>query len=247
MKIFVISLKSSTKRRKSVQSQMEKFDLKFEFFNARNIMEITNIDKQLATKKFGRELANTEFACALSHNLLYKKIIDEKITDVIILEDDCILTNKLNNFINMEDKSDFVLLYHYRCFVDKKINSFRGIDFHSVQFMPFATVGYYLNQKSAKILYNANNPISSVADYPIALNEIVNVSAVNPRIIQHPKLEQQTTQTNRKKSLLWNRLRMLLFIGYINNRQAYGSLSGYIKRTYLCWIYKCISPKVEGK
>ncbi len=42
-------------------------------------------------KRIGREMADPEFGCALSHLFVYKKIIDEKIDYTIVLEDDAIL------------------------------------------------------------------------------------------------------------------------------------------------------------
>lgn len=253
MRIFVVSLKSEKNRRKIIINQFKKLGVKFEFFDAVDcrggISDKYNdiLDMELAAKRLGRVMTNGEVGCSLSHHLLYKKIVKEKIKDAIIIEDDAILTPALKDFINMKNKSDFVMLYHYRAYANKLVFSNNKTEFYNIPFMPFSTAGYYINNKTAKIILNNNKTVSYVADWSLPLHEMVDCTIASPRVINHPEQDNQTSISGRPVSVLLHRISMLLCIRYFSNIKGYGSFCSYIKRTYLFGFYKCISPKVEGK
>ncbi|GHU75172.1 hypothetical protein FACS189461_0910 [Spirochaetia bacterium] len=99
IKIYVISLKKSVERQESIIKQFNALGLEFEFFDAVNGKALTPeeiarySDSNKAKKYLKRELTKGEIGCALSHFLIYKKIIDEHIDHAIILEDDAQLTD----------------------------------------------------------------------------------------------------------------------------------------------------------
>ena len=164
MKIFVISLKDSKDRRKEMESQMKSLGLAFEFFDAIDGRQgLPNkyesmVDRKLAKKHIGADISDSEIACALSHALLYKEIVDKKTPHSIILEDDCIIDNdfaklvKRNYLQNSNCKG--VLLYHLSASVIKLFSKplFGEYQIHKIAKTPFAAVGYYLTLPMAEKL-----------------------------------------------------------------------------------------------
>ena len=209
MKIFVISLKDSKDRRKEMESQMKSLGLAFEFFDAIDGRQgLPNkyesmVDRKLAKKRIGADISDSEIACALSHALVYKKIIDENIDNAIILEDDCILgddfAEMVKNKLCENSGKGFIYLYHLHA---RAIYGSKGIfykEYNSVKLAKVAksTVAYYLTLKIAKELYKDSVPISYFADWSLDLVGLFNVVAIMPRIIQHPKLENSVLEKDR--------------------------------------------------
>lgn len=96
--IFVISLKNAKSRRVNIQHQMNGLGLKFSFFDAvegvnPDVIEENRylIDQNWREKRRGDPLTPSEIGCALSHAFVYKKMIDENLTDAIVIEDDAII------------------------------------------------------------------------------------------------------------------------------------------------------------
>jgi len=203
MKIFVISLKGSKDRRKDVESQMKKLKLNFEFFDA--------IDgRQGLSKKYEKyinrknSLSDAEYGCALSHSLLYKKIVAETIQHSIILEDDCILDNdfaklvKENYLQNSNCKG--VLLYHLFARVIKLFNKplFGEYYTHKLAKTPFSTTGYYLTLPMAEKLLNASLPVYKQSDWHCDIARF-GMNAIVPRIVQHPPIQNSNLEKHRTK------------------------------------------------
>ncbi len=97
-KIFVISLKRSQDRRKSISKQLNNLGLAFEFVDAvdgsaLNNYHLSKYSASASTMAMGRELLPAEIGCALSHLSIYHKIIDEGLERVIIFEDDTVINN----------------------------------------------------------------------------------------------------------------------------------------------------------
>ena len=241
IKIFVLNLKRSPERRKLIQSQMEKFGLKFEFIDAVDGNELTKeqlsrVDKFKSSLRLGRKITNNEVGCALSHSNTYKKIIDERITDAIILEDDCILTEQFADFIKKKifkkiDK-DFIFLFSSYVFYKSKSKFSKDITLYEPYINPAGAVAYYINNKMAKQLYNHTKVIEYVADYPILLSNLGNVSVIKPNIITTGEFESTIIRGNKFKSWLWYQIRSKLFIEYIFNKKKYNNLYEYVNAIY---------------
>lgn len=114
-------------------------------------------------------LTKGEIGCALSHNFVYKKIIDENINLALIIEDDAILCDNINNIINEIDTIDNIntdcvyLLNKVHAYVEnKKLNSI-NYDFFRV-YDADCTHGYVINNKAAKKLLSNNYPVIFEAD-----------------------------------------------------------------------------------
>lgn len=101
MKTFVINLNYANKRLDSISNQLEKLKIPFEVFPAVNWKELTKeeikkiYDADKSNKFIWRGLTLWEIGCALSHLLLYKKIVEENIDIAFILEDDAIISKDI--------------------------------------------------------------------------------------------------------------------------------------------------------
>ena len=213
MKIFVISLKSANDRRKAIAQQMKKLGLEFDFFDAIDGRKglpkqyESMIDRKLAKQRYGR-MSDGEFAVALTHSLLYEKIVKEKISDAIILEDDCIIgsdfCHMVKNKLCEKSGKDFIFLYHLHTpklpFGETKF--MKKYNMINIAKQAKGTVGYYLTLDVAKHIHKNIFPISYVADWGVNIMNF-NVGAIYPRIVGHPPLsnsyleKQRNTKTNR--------------------------------------------------
>lgn len=101
MKIFYINIDSRDDKKKFMESQFEKLDIKAERISA---VTPANTDITRIRKKFNSNLSDKEIACSLSHIKIWKKIIKSKKSYALILEDDVILSENLHNILNSLDK-----------------------------------------------------------------------------------------------------------------------------------------------
>ncbi len=201
MKIFVISLKDSKDRRKKIESQMKKLKLNFEFFDAIDGRKVlpkkyeSMVDRKLAQRRLGKEISDGEIACSLSHALVYKKIIAEKIKNAIILEDDCIFgddfAEMVKNKLCENSGKDFIYLYHLyaRAMYGSKNKFFKQYNMVKLAKTPNGAVGYYLTLETVQKILEQALPISYVSDWGVNINNITNTVAITPRIVTHPKID----------------------------------------------------------
>ncbi|WP_241609579.1 glycosyltransferase family 25 protein [Rosenbergiella australiborealis] len=121
IKIFIVSLKKDTVRRKKISTILDDNNISYEFFDAVLGKELT--DKQIGEislhqveKRHGRKLTKGEIGCTLSHLKVYSSIVGNKYPWACILEDDAILDERFTNFIKffsydeMNVASDLYLL-----------------------------------------------------------------------------------------------------------------------------------------
>ena len=91
MKIKVISLASSTARRNSIRSQLERLDVPFEFFDAITPetaqQHVHHYDEKEFFKNCGRYATGPEIACYASHLTLWRQCANDG-RPYLILEDD---------------------------------------------------------------------------------------------------------------------------------------------------------------
>ena len=96
MPVFVLNLAHNTERKKYMQDILKNIPIQYAFFPAVYGKEIKNIDEVYDSKKtlkiLHRVLNAGEIGCALSHRLIYKKMIDENMAQALILEDDVSLS-----------------------------------------------------------------------------------------------------------------------------------------------------------
>lgn len=110
MQIFVINLEKDKERYAQIADSLNKFKLNFERVDAVYGASINReedptifTDKEcvvkhncLSSTKLIGNLTDGELGCALSHLKVYKEIVDRNLPGAIVLEDDFIVTSKLD-------------------------------------------------------------------------------------------------------------------------------------------------------
>src|ERR1044071_5972478 len=98
--IWVANLARSPERRLFMQQQFASLDLSYRIINATDGKklsreELQNYSKRHALKAKRRELSTGEIGCALTHAKIYQQMLDENLEEVLILEDDIVVTQDL--------------------------------------------------------------------------------------------------------------------------------------------------------
>ena len=102
--VFVVSLPDCTERRETISNALSNLGIMFEFVEA--VDGRSGLDPQyedqidrVAAERAGRVLSDAEFACALSHLNIYRRIVSDNIAYALILEDDAIPSSQLVTFL----------------------------------------------------------------------------------------------------------------------------------------------------
>jgi glycosyl transferase, family 25 len=199
--IFILTLKSDSLRRNKLIKKLEALGLSYEIIYAidgrKGLPKIyeDKINREKTKKIINREMTDGEYACALSHQIIYNEIIDRNIKWAIILEDDAIIDKKLKDYIEQKAymASDIVHLYHSNArvypFIKKKLtNEIYG---KLIATTPFGTVGYSISLNAAKYIVKESIPISHPADWPCDISKL-NPLACDPIIVNHPPIRKST-------------------------------------------------------
>ncbi|ELU2843165.1 TPA: glycosyltransferase family 25 protein, partial [Escherichia coli] len=99
--IYIVSLKRDIERRNKINDVFHRLNINFDFFDAIDAKDPQNkeiIDK-MRLSGVGAEMTDGEIACTLSHQLIYKDMIDKNIEWAVILEDDVIVNEKFKKFL----------------------------------------------------------------------------------------------------------------------------------------------------
>ncbi|MEO7045159.1 MAG: glycosyltransferase family 25 protein [Ferruginibacter sp.] len=180
MKIFVINLKSSVRRRKIMEKQLSMLDFPYEIFDAVKGSDVSEeeikhyYDMDYYNNRPGYFTAGA-VGCTLSHYFIYKKIVEEKIDVAIILEDDMILKKNFTNAIKKiadEIKDKEAILLFYQSYHKIKLANVSSIPltekFKLYQVVSIgslrSTGGYIINNKTAQSMAEGLVPFSTFPD-----------------------------------------------------------------------------------
>ncbi len=198
---FVISLPDCTDRRDRISTSLYELEIGFEFVDAidgRNGLDIASeheIDR-IAAKEAGHLLSDAEFACALSHIKIYRKIVAEKIPFALVLEDDAIPYPQLYDFLKGEyyRGTDLTQIFcadsRIRVQRKGKIELFGSyVSYLCPQHFPCpGAVGYVISYEGAQHFVQCAVPISNVADWPDCVEVLIakqKSRVVHPSLIWH--------------------------------------------------------------
>lgn len=193
--IFVISLKDATERREQLLQQCAAHDISVEIVDAvdgRHGLQPDlehKVDRDAAFECIGRKVTDGEFACALSHQMLYERILDENLHGAIILEDDALISSEFATFVHLQKfkTADFIQMdydgaIYYRWSTKKLFGRVRLVK--SVQNMAL-TSGYSLSAYAANYILSQSRPLTGVADWPCDLQPLKPKFTL-PRLITQP-------------------------------------------------------------
>lgn len=192
--IIVLSLEGDDVRRKPLLDSLDALGLDYEVFigvDGRNGLSPHwqgQIDRDAAHRNVGRPLTDGEFACALSHREIYRRMINEGWEGAIVLEDDAIIGPHFESF--MRDGAyragPILLLDHSHARVRRRSTELLpGIAMHRLSLSPSLTTAYSIHRDTANILDNANTPVCNIADWPLDISKLCGAVLVPP-IVGHP-------------------------------------------------------------
>ena len=161
MKIYIISLETAVQNRKILEDTMKKLNIhNYEIVNAVNGSEMKefNIYKNWRDPWSHLHITKGEVGCALSHNLIWNKIVlsDEV---AIVLEDDFVITNETDfcKLANYEGSVEFDLLYLGRKKMSNEVEPVINSEIKDLNLSPsvkileassnYWTIGYILSKK----------------------------------------------------------------------------------------------------
>lgn len=177
------------------------------------------IDRPGARKNLHRDMADAEFACALSHNEIYQAIVKRKIAAAIVLEDDACVGERFQAMISVLTlpPCELLLLDHKKGRVARRDVLKISLDLkaYRVVLPPELTTGYYLTHAAAMKMIKGTGKISGVADWPFDIASL-DCRAVMPRVIVPPSTEVETSQINaqRKELIVSNASKRFLTCSY---------------------------------
>jgi len=176
MKIFIINLKRSINRRKRMERKMKELELAFQFYEGIDgqVLSQEELLKYIAPDhQFHRQFKRGEVGCFLSHYLLYKKIVEEKIPYALIMEDDIDISPRFPELLKIIETEivpgeviSFYASFPEPCklFKDKHINQhYNLIKPYSGQLVVGA-VAYVITYKAAQSMMNNILPMYDVID-----------------------------------------------------------------------------------
>lgn len=172
MKVFIINLQKSTKKRLLMKSQMDGLGISdYEFVEAVDGESLSNsfIEKNVYDYP-ANSLTKGEIGCALSHLKAYKMMLDQGVDCGVILEDDVIIPQDFKSFLkNIEGSFDIKhskilsLCGANKIFLGDVFFKYNGfVEYTAIT--AFGGFGYLINSQAARVLLNKLRPIKYEAD-----------------------------------------------------------------------------------
>lgn len=261
--IFVISLPGSQNRRETISKRLAELNLPFEFFDAVNgrelpesLAHLLDHEHKVARSLYGSPLLPGEVGCALSHALLYKKILDEGLEAAYVLEDDSYPTDEFaslvhENALGRQDHIELVTFFYFPLYawpwmkrtVSPRVSLRRPMqDF-------CCCAAYYLTASTARKLLEAALPISTVADWPAPIHRWSNVYCCHPRLVYpDSRTDQSLIVTQADAVLAQRRLHRLAQNGSMSRwHPVPRALARLLSFTLLpCWLCPSIFGSVTN-
>lgn len=196
--IFIITLKTARKRRQPLLEQLQEAGLEYTLWfgvDGRHKLPAEfekHVDRNAAHKNIHREMIDTEFACALSHHLLYQEILKNNPSGAIVLEDDAIVGPRFAQWARATTDlhQDLLLLDHKGVFASKQnpkrilpdTQAFR------ITLPPYLSTGYAISNNGAAAFIKHGFPIRGLADWPFDISQL-DAWAVMPKLVEHGDLQ----------------------------------------------------------
>ncbi len=208
--IFVISLTDANERRARISEQLSALSIPFEFVDAIDGRSRLPAEYESMVDRAGtlvqerRAMSDAEYACALSHMSVYKRILDQNLPGAIVLEDDAIPGAGFAAYRRARayEHGDLIQLDYKDARLWRWARAAKR--FPDFTLMPMAkpgmlTTGYSVTSAGAKHLYRNGLPLRSPADWPCDVSAITTFLTI-PRLVDHPPLcaEQSTIEPGRR-------------------------------------------------
>lgn len=136
-----------------------------------------------------RVMTDVELACALSHVLAYRKIINDGLSGAIIFEDDASIGETFKDFVVSRgyEIAEMVLLGHEETWVRRSSETplCQGVVGHRLVASPVLAHGYSLSRTAAAYILARAVPVRARADWPCDISRL-NSLAADPQIALQP-------------------------------------------------------------
>jgi glycosyl transferase, family 25 len=174
--IWVINLRRSLERRAHITRHLRQLGLAFELVEAVDGSELgaeamrASYDPSRAMRALSRELTPGEVGCALSHLHAYRRMADEGIPSVLIIEDDVVIEPACIDLLRRLDRfpEDWELMLFFHNGGPASYWGRRRLDdgHHSVRFTShvWGTGGYLLKRSAALKLLRGGYPVHVPSD-----------------------------------------------------------------------------------
>ena len=198
--ILVVSLERAGDRRAFVERTFRDADLPFEIVPAVDAQELSSADiarysSRRAMYEYGRELSRGVLACSLSHLRALQRVVDERLPEVVVFEDD---TRPLPAFADILKARDsfpagwdivtFHSLFEGASAVplpqEPLVGEFRLCRYRRT---PMGTQAYLITNRAAKRVLEVADPIGLPADEILfrARPAALDVYGVDPAPVVH--------------------------------------------------------------
>ncbi|WP_255346514.1 glycosyltransferase family 25 protein [Serratia sp. M24T3] len=206
----MISLFNQSQRRKEILAQCYELKLDVEIYDAVEGVNLTDdfLEKEVADYPASKMTLGV-IGCALSHRLVYERLIEEGLACALILEDDARIDSELINLlkqielnVDANKNNVYLLTAPESYYKDKKIELGSGVIFHKISDAS-STMGYVVTQRAARSLINANTPIRWEADLWVYFNRLygINTFCRVPHIVKDGDSENLTSTLQQDRSI----------------------------------------------
>lgn len=249
MKIFVINLARSIERRSRLEKRLAELNIAAEFIKAVDGSALNKEELTKHVRSLNYAFLCGEIGCALSHQFIYRKMVEENIEKALILEDDVYLPHNLKDIL----KNITIETYAPQVVLLSKVNRYlahparRITDTHNLHRVHHATTthSYIINKQAARNLLDNLYPVWMVADKwalfedyswvrvqavvpaPIILND----NAINSTINE----SKDDNEHNHKKKIIWRQL--------MAQRPLKVKIKHRLRRALIPLFYKVINEK----
>lgn len=203
----------------------------------------------------GRAMTGAEKGCALSHALLYRHILQRKLSYAIVMEDDMVPTPALLALIKsgrlQSSGVDLLLLYYCSSHAFKW--SFRPFFGQHKLFkfsaQPNSAAAYFVTSEGTARLAQATDRITFVADWPILVPFVMRCAGIYPSVMEHSLppslLEEERAELNSRRS---SREQNGSFFGWQRFWRAFktGGWKGALNAVYFGLVFPLVSVQVAG-
>lgn len=172
-----------------------------------------------------RRMTDVELACALSHVLAYRKIVDEGLPGAIIFEDDAFIREAFKDFVVSRgyEVAEMVLLGHEETWVQPHAETAlcQGVMGHRLVASPVLAHGYSLSRTAAAHILEKATPVRARADWPCDISRLESLAA-------DPQIAMQPSDRNAKSHLEADRI-----AARRDDKLRYASVSRFFSAVYI--------------
>ena len=194
--IWVISLTDAHDRRAAIARQFQQAGLDFEFFDAVDgrkglPAEVEPmVDRVRTLERDGTAMTDGEYACALSHQAAYLRIVKEDLPGAILIEDDAMLTPGFRRFYESRgyEAAPMIQLFYFQARIWRMPG--KGVAAGAARLYrlaepAFMTTAYSVSRNAAQRMRDDSLPIRAPADWPCDVTRI-GMHVTVPRLVMHP-------------------------------------------------------------